>query len=72
MVRKDQYLSIDTKIKFIEFLVAKIQGIQQPPLVRRVANNALIRRGLKSLFYCHIFDRLFLFGRLLGQRKHIY
>ncbi len=32
MVRGDQYLSIDTKTKFIETLVAKIQGgLQQPP-----------------------------------------
>ncbi len=47
MVRGAQYLSIDTKTKFIETLVAKIQG-GCCPLVRRVTKNMLVRRGLKS------------------------
>ena len=37
MVRGDQYLSIDTKIKFIETLVEKIQGWG----VARLANDKL-------------------------------
>ncbi len=47
MVRRDQKLSIDTKIKFIETLVAKIQGVQQPPLWLDVLQKImLVRRGL--------------------------
>ncbi len=51
MVRRDQYLSIETKTKFIKTLVVKIQGVvattPHPPLVRRVTKNTLVRRELR-------------------------
>ncbi len=31
MVKEDQYLAIDVKTKFIEMLVAKIQGVATTP-----------------------------------------
>ncbi len=56
MVRGDQYLSSDFKTKFIETLVAKIQGgVQQPPphtptprcrWLHVFTKNKLVRRGL--------------------------
>ncbi len=61
MVREVQYLSIDTKTKFIETLVAKIQvstvtsssdlplrgqRSKNPPLVGRVTKNTLVKRGI--------------------------
>ena len=40
-------IPIDTKINFIEGSVQKIYGgLQQPPLLRRVNKNSLVRRGL--------------------------
>ena len=47
MNRDGPYLPIDTKINFIGVRFGKSrEGMQQPPLVRRVTKNSLVRRGL--------------------------
>ena len=48
MDREGPYLPIDTKINFIEGSVWKIYGggCNNPPLVRRVTKNGLVRQGL--------------------------